>query len=77
MRGERQEMGPGIVSGTSSVPLFASLCSLGIKTLLLPALFFSRARAIGWGLGLGQLPDFYHFSAITGSCQIFTILEQI
>lgn len=26
--------------------------------------------AIGWGLGLGQLPDFYHFSAITGSCQL-------
>ena len=25
---------------------------------------------IGWGLGLGQLPDLYHFSAITGSCQL-------
>ena len=26
--------------------------------------------SIGWGLGLGQLADFYHFSAITGSCQL-------
>ena len=40
-------------------------------------LFLLYGFIIGWGLGLGQLPDFYHFSAITGSCQIFTILEQI
>ena len=29
-----------------------------------------KPDSIGWGLGLGQLPDFYHFSAITGSCQL-------
>ena len=29
-----------------------------------------RTCITGWGLGLGQLPDFYHFSAITGSCQL-------
>ena len=30
----------------------------------------TASSCIGWGLGLGQLPDFYHFSAITGSCQL-------
>ena len=28
-------------------------------------------RHIGWGLGLGQLPDFYHFSAITGAANFY------
>ena len=31
---------------------------------------YVRPSAIGWGLGLGQLPDFYHFSALAGRCQL-------
>ena len=32
---------------------------------------FLDARSIGWGLGLGQLPDFYDFSDITGAANFY------
>ena len=36
-----------------------------------------KSDPIGWGLGLGQLPDFYHFRCYHGQLPTFTILEQI
>ena len=41
-----------------------------VSTIYIKVVFLGCRVCIGWGLGLGQLPDFYHFSALTGSCQL-------